>query len=366
MAKKKEVIPAGYLALLEELKGRIAAARTRTVVSVCRELIALHWEIGKAIVAKQQAEGWGKSVVDRLADDLRKAFPRVSGFSRQNLWYMRQFYHAWTEGARNLQQPVGDLDGHKLPDAVAGLPWGHNLILLSKLEEPRTRLWYARKATENGWSRAVLTSQIDSRLHERQGGAVTNFARTLPAPDSDLAGQLLKAPYVFDFLTVADDARERDLEEGLIAHVRRFLLELGVGFAFVGSQVPLEVGGDDFAIDLLFYHYKLHCFFVIDLKMEEFAPEHAGKMNFYLSAVDDRLRDKAVDGPTLGLILCRRKNKVVAEYALRDMAKPIGVAGWETRLVESLPQELEGALPTVEMVEEEIERIGAGKGRSTS
>jgi predicted nuclease of restriction endonuclease-like (RecB) superfamily len=244
------------------------------------------------------------------------------------------------------------------------VPWAHHVILLEKVKDLATRVWYMGKAIEAGWSRAVLTAQIDGRLHERQGQAVTNFARTLPAPGSDLANQLLRDPYVFDFLTLADDARERDLEEGLIAHIRRFMLELGVGFAFVGSQVPLEVGGDAFAIDLLFYHCKLHCYFVLDLKMEEFVPEHAGKMNFYLSAVDDKFRDKAVDGSTLGLILCRRKNKVVAEYALRDMAKPIGVAGWETRLVESLPAELEGTLPTVEMVEGEIERLGASKGAS--
>jgi predicted nuclease of restriction endonuclease-like (RecB) superfamily len=239
------------------------------------------------------------------------------------------------------------------------IPWFHHVILMQKVKDAATRRWYMEKTLANGWSRNVLAMQIDGRLHERQGAAVTNFERTLPAPDSDLARQLLRDPYVFDFLTLAEDARERDLEQGLIAHIRRFLLELGVGFAFVGSQVPLEVGGQEFAIDLLFYHCKLHCYFVIDLKMEEFVPEHAGKMNFYLSAVDDLMRDGKVDGPTLGLILCRRKNRVVAEYALRDISKPIGVAGFETRLVESLPAEFEGALPTVEMVEEEIERLGA-------
>jgi predicted nuclease of restriction endonuclease-like (RecB) superfamily len=347
-------LPAGYAELLEELKSRIRTAQVKASLAVNRELIALHWGIGKAIVERQQKEKWGKSVVDRLAADLRSEFPGVGGLSKQNLWYMRQFYLAWTDEVRNLQQPVGELDGVSLPQAVAGIPWGHNIELLSKVKDPATRLWYAQHATTNGWSRNVLALQIETRLHERQGKAVTNFARTLPAPDSDLAAQLLKDPYTFDFLTLTNDAREREMESGLLAHVRQFLLELGVGFAFVGSQFPLEVAGEDFQIDLLFYHCKLHCYFVIDLKMEEFRPEHAGKMSFYLSAVDDLVRDPVADRPTLGLVLCRRRNRLIAEYALRDVNKPIGVAGFETRLVESLPTDLAPSLPTVEQLEREL------------
>ncbi len=232
------------------------------------------------------------------------------------------------------------------------------MVLLDKVKDAATREWYIRKAVEHGWSRNALVLQIESGLHERQGKAVHNFDRTLPQPQSDLAGDLLKDPYNFDFLTLAADARERELETGLLAHVLRFLLELGVGFALVGSQYPLEVGGEDFYLDQLFYHCKLHCYFVIDLTMEEFRPEFAGKMNFYLSAVDDLVCDRAVDGPTLGLILCRRQNRLIAEYALRDLAKPIGVAGFETRLVEALPHELEGSLPTVGQLEAELGKLG--------
>lgn len=240
---------------------------------------------------------------------------------------------------------------------MASLPWGHNLLLLTKLKDRETRLWYAEATLRHGWSRAVLTVQIETQAHKRTGKALTNFAQTLPPPQSDLAQQVLKDPYTFDFLTLSAEARERELEQGLTEHIQKFLVELGVGFAFVGRQVPLEVGGEDYYLDLLFYHLKLRCFVVLDLKMEGFKPEFAGKMNFYLTAVDELMRH-ASDQPTIGLLLCREKNRLTVDYALRDMKKPIGVAEWRTRLVESLPRQLRGALPSVD----DLERGLAGDG----
>jgi predicted nuclease of restriction endonuclease-like (RecB) superfamily len=233
---------------------------------------------------------------------------------------------------------------------LAQLPWYHHLALLDKLDHPTDRLWYAAKAVEHGWSRNVLALQIQAGLHQRQGKAVTNFKKTLPPSQSDLAQGITKDPYLFDFLTLRDDINERAVEEGLVGQVEKFLLELGAGFALVGRQVHLEVGNQDFYLDLLFYHLKLRCFVVIDLKAREFTPEAAGKMNFYLSAVDDRLR-REDDQPSIGLILCRDKNRVIAEYALRDLSKPIGVSGYVTKLVDSLPKALKGAVPSVAELE---------------
>jgi predicted nuclease of restriction endonuclease-like (RecB) superfamily len=224
---------------------------------------------------------------------------------------------------------------------------------MQKVKEVDARLWYARAALEHGWSRAVLTHQIETQLHRREGKAITNFAAALPAPQSDLAHQTLKDPYIFDFLTLDAAARERELELGLLDHIQKFLIELGVGFAFVGRQYRLKVSGEEFALDLLFYHLGLRCFVVVDLKMEVFKPEFAGKMNFYLSAVDDQLR-RADDQPTIGLLLCNEKNRLIVEYALRDIKKPIGVAEWRTRLVESLPKKLQSSLPTVAQIEAEL------------
>jgi predicted nuclease of restriction endonuclease-like (RecB) superfamily len=277
-------------------------------------------------------------VIERLAKDLRSEFPAMQGLSPRNLGYMKTFAEAWPEEAI-LQQ------------LAAKLPWFHNCILLDKVKNPGQRTWYVQQAIQNGWSRNILAMQIESRLYQRQGKSITNFQATLPKPQSDLAQQLIKDPYNFDFLTLADAAQERDLERGLLAHLRQFLIELGVGFAFVGSQVPLVVGGDEFKIDLLFYHLKLRCFVVIDLKMGAFKPEYAGKMNFYLSAVDDMLRHPD-DKPSIGLILCKQKNGLVAEYALRDMGKPLGIAEF-THLIK-LPDQLKGTLPTIEELEAEL------------
>lgn len=347
------LLPVDYAVFFESLKHRVQQAQTRAVLSVNRELIQLYWDIGRSIVERQEREGWGKGVVDRLASDIQKAFPGIQGFSPRNVWRMRAFFLAYRELPANLTQPASDFDSPILPQPAAEIPWFHNVILLEKLKDPVERLWYAAKTLEHGWSRAVLTVQIETKLFARQGKAVTNFAATLPAPQSDLAQQTLKDPYVFDFLTLSEEAHERELEAGLVDHVQKFLLELGAGFAFVGRQVPLAVGDDDFYIDLLFYHLKLRCFVVIDLKMQQFTPEDAGKLNFYLSAVDSQFRHPD-DKPTIGLVLCKTRNRVVAEYALRDISKPIGVAEWHTQLVHSLPEPLRSNLPTIEQIEEEL------------
>ena len=359
-------LPTDYPAFLEEIKARIRAAQIKASLSVNRELIALYWDIGQGIVERQRAEGWGASVIDRLAHDIQTAFPRIEGFSPSNISRMRAFYLAYTEEARISARPVPKLKGAtsaqavpesgrpNLPQPVREIPWGHNIVLLFKLKDSAQRLWYAQQTIANGWSRSMLLHWIESDLYSRQGKAVTNFKTTLPAPQSDLAGELVKDPYNFDFLTLRQDAAERELEQGLLDHIRKFLLELGAGFAFVGQQVHLEVEGEDFYIDLLFYHLRLRCFIVIDLKVQPFKPEFAGKMNFYLSAADDLLRHPD-DKPSIGLILCRDRNRTIAEYALRDLAKPVGVARYVTKLVESLPADLRDALPSDEQLQAELD-----------
>lgn len=364
LVTSKTGLPAGYHELLEDLKTRVRSAQLKAAVAVSRELIQLYWDIGRLIVERQDEQGWGKSVVERLAADIQRAFPGIQGFSPVNVWRMRAFFLAYGETAAILSQAVTESPKKKLsqaatdsvsrpPNFVADLPWGHNQVLLFKVKEPAERLWYAAKAVENGWSRAVLTVQIETDLFARQGKAVTNFAATLPAPQSDLAQQTLKDPYIFDFLTIGEEAHERELEGGLVDHVQKFLLELGAGFAFVGRQLHLAVGDDDFYLDLLFYHLKLRCFVVIDLKMQKFTPEDAGKLNFYLSAVDSQLRHPD-DKPAIGLVLCKTRDRVIAEYALRDISKPIGVAEWQTKLVHSLPEPLRSNLPTIEQIEKEL------------
>jgi predicted nuclease of restriction endonuclease-like (RecB) superfamily len=348
-------LPEGYGPFVEALKACIHEVQLRAALAVNRELLTLYWSIGRAIVERQEAEVWGASVLDRLADDLQKAFPGVAGFSRANVYRMRAFYLTYpleNSGSQIVAQPVRQL-AEALPAVVVDLPWGHHVVLLQKVKDPAARGWYAHEASAHGWSRAVLTAQIDTRLYDRAGKALSNFSQTLPPAQSDLARQALKDPYVFDFLTLGRDAQERDIEQGLIDHVQQFLLELGVGFAFVGRQVRLAVGEQDFYLDLLFYHLKLRCFVVVELKAVAFEPEFAGKMNFYLSAVDTQMRHPD-DRPSIGLILCRGRDRVVVEYALRDVQKPIGIAEWETRVVASLPAEFEGALPSVEALEEEL------------
>jgi predicted nuclease of restriction endonuclease-like (RecB) superfamily len=346
---EKPIVAVGYLEFLQDLKARIRQAQVRAALSVNRELVLLYWGIGREILQRQQTAGWGAKVIDRLAKDLRREFPEMKGLSPRNLKYMRAFADAYPE--EQFVQAV-----------LAQITWYHNITLLDKVKDHGQREWYIRQTVENGWSRNVLVLQIESGLYQRQGKAVTNFAQTLPAPQSDLAQQLLKDPYNFDFLSLGREFHERDLERGLLENLRDFLLELGVGFAFAGNQYHLEVGGRDFYLDLLFYHLNLRCYVVIDLKVGEFAPEDGGKMNFYLSAVDDLLRHEQ-DAPSIGLILCKTRDRLISEYALRDMRKPIGVSAYE--LTRALPEELKGSLPTIEEIEAELSgRIEAAGGEN--
>jgi predicted nuclease of restriction endonuclease-like (RecB) superfamily len=339
-----ELLPESYPQLLAELKERIQNAQIKAVLGVNRELMTLYWEIGKRIVEQQEAEGWGKGTLERLGVDLQREFPGSKGFSPRNVRRMRAFYLAYpAEGSQVVDS--------NLPQVVAQLPWGHNILLLQKIKDKDVRLWYAQKTVENGWSRAVLDHQIDTQLYERQGKAVTNFSATLPQPQSDLARDLLKNPYNFGFVNLDEDAVERDLESALIQNLQQFILELGKGFAYVGKQYHLEVGGEDFYLDLLFYHLHLRCFVVIDLKVTEFKPEYVGKMNFYLTAVDHQLRH-ADDKPSIGIVLCKSQNQVIAEYSLSSTAKPIGLAEYR-----ALPEEVKRELPAPEELQEKLGKI---------
>lgn len=371
--KVRGSLPPEYAATLNALKERIHAGRMRAALAVNREVIDLYWHIGKTITERQQAEAWGNSVVERLAADLRDAFPDMKGFSPTNIWRMRSFYHAWPSlhsGEPILAQAVPELSerGQPQPKAallpnqseqmilaqvVRELPWGHNVTLIQKVKTLEKRLWYAQMARKHGWARSILIMQIETDLYGRQGKAVSNFQTTLPSMDSDLATQTMKDPYNFDFLGLAQDAHERDVENALIAHIKRFLLELGEGFAFVGQQYKVTIGESDFYIDLLFYHITLRCYVAVELKAVSFQAEFAGKLNFYLSVIDDTLRREG-DNPTIGLLLCKDKERLVAEYALKDINKPIAVADY--LLTKAIPEDLKGALPTIEEIEDEFMR----------
>lgn len=332
-----------YQHFLTALKTQIQHAQQRASLAVNQELLKLYWQIGHDILQRQQQLGWGSKVIEQLAADLRKAFPELKGFSRSNLLYMRSFAENWPnfESDAIVQQAVGQI------------PWGHNIVLLGKLKDKEKRLSYALLCQQNGWSRNVLVHQIESQLLERKGNATTNFANTLTTPQSELAQEVLKDPYIFDFLSISEEAKERDIEQALTQHISQFLLELGAGFAFVGRQVHLEVGEQDFYLDLLFYHLKLRCYLVVELKAGDFKPEHTGQLSFYLSAVDSQIKTDQ-DGLTIGLLLCKSRNKVIAEYALRDNSKPIGVA--EYQLAQALPVDFEDKLPSIERIEAELAR----------
>lgn len=341
-----------YAQTLADIKRHIKKAQVKAALSANKELLKLYWYIGQTIVEKQSKSHWGSSTIEKLAKDLQNSFPGMAGFSRTNIFRMKAFFEAY----KKIPQPVGQFE--KCP--IFNIPWGHNALLLEKLKNIDERFWYAQKTIKEGWSRNLLEMAIKSNLFKREGHAITNFKKTLPAHQSDMAQQSLKDPYVFDFLSLTADYDERDIEQGLIDNVQQMLLELGKGFAFVGRQYHLEVGDTDFYIDLLFYHYKLRCFVVVELKARDFDPRDAGQLNFYLSAVDDLLRHPG-DNPTIGLLLCKTKNNIVAEYALRDINKPIGVAGYETELVKQLPKELKSSLPTIAELEAEFEKYATTK-----
>ncbi len=334
----KNIISQEYNKFLADLKERVATSRYKAALSVNKELILLYHHIGMQILDAQERQGWGAKVIDQLSKDLASEFPEMKGFSVRNLKYMRKFSEEYP-------------DSQFVQEVLAQLTWYHNVTLLDKISDKQIRLFYVKHAIEHGWSRNIMVMQMELSLHKRQGQAITNFKDKLPSPQSDLAHYTLKDPYIFDFLSIGAEAHEREVEKALVRHMEKFILELGAGFAFVGRQYHLEVGDQDFYIDLLFYHLKLRCFVVIELKDKDFKPEYAGKMNFYLSCVDDLVKHET-DQPSIGLILCKSKNNVLAEYTLRDMTKPIGLA--EYRLTESLPENLKTALPTIEELEAEL------------
>jgi predicted nuclease of restriction endonuclease-like (RecB) superfamily len=377
--KNKAVLVKGgdYGLWLKELKAKIRSTQIRAALAASRELILFYWELGGDISRKLAETNWGAKVIDQLAKDLRYEFPDMQGFSRRNLYYTKKFYEIFNgfprdseivppTGAQLKSIPQSDEERQTVPrsgaqiipsivNQVGGqLPWSHIKILLDKVSEYKEALFYINQTIENGWSRDGLALQIKSDLFSRQGSAISNFKNTLPEPQSDLAQQTIKDPYSFDFLTMTRPYNERDIENQLVEHITKFLLELGKGFAFVGRQYHLEVGETDYYLDLLFYHIKLKCYVVIELKNTKFIPEYAGKLNFYLSAVDSLLKTDS-DNPTIGMLLCRDKNKIETEFALRDINKPMGVS--EFTLTEILPEELRGSLPTVEEIEEDMKQL---------
>jgi predicted nuclease of restriction endonuclease-like (RecB) superfamily len=371
--KKNALVRSDFTALLADVKSRIQAAQTRATLAVNAELVRLYWDIGRIIDERQKREGWGAGVIPRLARELKNELPELKGFSERNIKSMVAFYREYRDPAAIVQQPVAQLPSQPiLPQALAKLatggvlapaavgslesllwliPWGHHVLLMLKVKDLSVRRWYMEQTLANGWSRNVLTLQIDAQAHARHGKAVSNFAALLPAPQSDLAQQTLKDPYIFDFLTLTEPFHERELETQLVRDVEKFLLELGQGFAFVGRQYRLDVGDEDFYLDLLFYHLRLRAFVVIDLKKGKFKPEYAGKLNFYCNVVNDRLKHPT-DQPTIGLILCQEHDRLLAEYSFAGIDKPIGISTYE--LTRALPKALQSALPTVEEIEAEL------------
>lgn len=334
-----------YVAVLSEIHKQITHSQAEAITAINTTLNKRNWLIGKIIAEKQEEYGWGSNFLERLAKDMQNMAPGNSGFSAANIYRMKAFYLSY----ENIRAAARELE--MLP--IFHIPWFHNVLLLQKVKTNEERLWYAQQAIEHGWSRSALEDNITSKLYKRQGKAITNFKRLLPSPDSVLAQQALKDPYVFDFLELHDEHLEQDLERGLIENVQKLLLEMGKGFALIARQYHLEVGEKDYYIDLLFYHVKLKCYVVVELKSREFEPGDVGQINFYLSAVDDLVKDDT-DRPTIGLLLCKTKNNFTAEYALRSVNKPIGVAEYETAIMSKLPKELKGSLPSIEQIENEL------------
>ena len=349
-------IPLGFAEVFQELKKKIQEARLSAAVAVNQRLIKLYWEMGKTIFEIQQTQKWGSRDIESLGNELQKAFPGISGFSRSNLFKMRAFYLSYEKVSQTVKQ------FEELP--IAQIPWGHNVILVTKIKDTEERLWYAHMTIEEGWTREALEDAIGSKCFRRHGKAITNFKDRLPEPQSQLAQEILKDPYQFDFLELRNGYKERELEQGLIDHIQQFLIELGQGFAFVARQYHLEVDGEDYYIDLLFYHLQLRCYCVIEIKTTSFKPEYAGKMNFKLSVVDNCVKSDA-DNPSIGLILCKTKKQFTAEYALRDIRKPMGVSQYEGIITKSLPKRLQQSLPSIQEIEAELSGSSADipKGR---
>lgn len=353
-----DITPNNYVNIIARLKEKIRQAKTKASLAVNKELLNVYWEIGNTILEQQKSEGWGAKVIDRLAQDLKHEFPDMQGLSIRNIKYMRAFAEAYPEFS--IVQPtlaqlqIADNQNNTIvQQVVAQLTWSHNIVLLDKVKKLEERVFYAQKTIENNWSKNVLILQIENKLFERQGKAITNFPQTLPLPQADLAKEMLKNPYVLDFFGVTEEMKERDIEKALITHLKKFILELGRGFAYVGNQFNLNVAGDDFYLDLLFYNTRLHCYVVFELKVGEFKPDFAGKLNFYLNAIDEQIKTEP-DKPTIGVLLCKTPNETVIEYALRGIDKPIGVADYELKSI--LPENLKSDLPSIEELEKEIEK----------
>lgn len=338
-----------YDKLLKEVKVRIRLAQVKATFSANAEMIVMYWDIGGIIYKRKKIKGWGAKVISKLAKDISNELPEVKGFSERNIKYMVQLYKEYETECVIGQQAVAQL--RKRQQLVAQIPWGHNILLMQNIKDVNIRFWYMEQTIQNGWSRDMLGNMIKSSAYNRQGKAVSNFSVTLPEPQSDLATQTLKDPYIFDFLTLTEPFNERELETELVKHLEKFLIELGAGFAFVGREYHMVISDRDFYIDLLFYHLKLRCFIVIELKKGDFKPEYAGKINFYCSAVDDLLKHES-DQPTIGLILCQTTDKIFAEYSLRDINKPIGISEYE--LTRALPDNLKSSLPSIEEIEAEL------------
>jgi predicted nuclease of restriction endonuclease-like (RecB) superfamily len=360
-----------YQQWVASLKEHIRSSQLKAAISVNAELLQLYWNLGQEIVEKEKDAEWGDKIIPQLAKDLLSAFPEMKGFSKRNLFYIQQWVKFYSEFAimqravaqlkatentpnKIVQQPVAQLSQQRvdqIPALLTTIPWGHHLQIITKCKSIEEACFYIQKTCNNNWSRSILVHQLESKLYDRKGKAVNNFKSTLPKPQSDLANELLKNPYQFDFLSIGEEASERDLENALADHLTKFLLELGAGFAYMGRQYPMKVEDKDYAIDLLFYHTQLHCYVVVELKIDEFKPEYAGKLNFYLTAVDEQLT-RAKDEPTIGLLLCKKAGKLIVEYSLKNISKPIGVS--EYKLVEALPKKLKGNLPSIEEIESEL------------
>jgi predicted nuclease of restriction endonuclease-like (RecB) superfamily len=339
-----QIEPTKYNDFIRQLKQKIQTSQIKASIRVNEELLKLYWDMAQMIIAKQKESSWGDSIIQKISRDLKEEFPNIKGFSKTNLLYMKKWYLFWSDV--NLPQVVGE---------IFKIPWGHNREIITKLKETQEAIYYVKQTLHYGWSRAVLVHQIESRLYHREGKAVTNFETKLPPLQSDLAKATLKDPYNFDFLSMSKKYNERELEDALIEHISHFLLELGSGFAFVGRQYRLVVGGDEFFVDLLFYHIRLKCYVVVELKTVKFKPEFAGQLNFYVSAINAELKEPN-DNPTIGILICKSKNNTVVEYALNSIDNPIGVSEYE--LVSKLPTEFKSTLPTIEEIEAELKNIG--------
>lgn len=349
------LIDSDYKNWITEIKSKIRAAQMKATMAVNAAVIEFYWELGKMIADKQTA--WGTSFLENLSKDLKEEFPDMKGFSATNLKYCKLFYNKFQirpQAGDEFKTNSPQHEDETLFDLVAQLPWGHIKLIIDKVKDIKTTQFYIHQTLKNAWGRETLAFQIKSQLFERQGKGINNFSNTLPNPMSDLAQQTLKDPYNLDFVAMDTSMRERDLENQLVKHISKFLLELGKGFAFVGQQYHITIADQDYYIDLLFYHIKLKCYVVIELKNNKFMPEYAGKLNFYLSAVDTLLKGED-DKPSIGILLCRDKNNIEAEFALRDIGKPIGVS--EFSFTEILPEELRSSLPTIEELEEEFKSL---------